>query len=136
MVDISVYMAIGCDHHGFLALVVSKATVKILAVKNDPDAHRVCTAVLVGAFVISNSVSTSIWSSFFGVVGLLLRGMSYPAAPFLLGIILGPMADNGLRRALILSGRSDTILYSADQHDLCWRDHPDGADSNSMPSAG
>ena len=38
--------------------------------------------------------------------------MSYPAAPFLLGIILGPMADNSLRRALILSSGDPTPFFT------------------------
>ena len=38
--------------------------------------------------------------------------MAYPAAPFLLGIILGPMADNNLRRALILSNGDPTPFFT------------------------
>ena len=46
------------------------------------------------------------------MVGLLLREMSYPAAPFLLGIILGPMADNSLRRALVLSSGDPSPFFT------------------------
>jgi len=42
----------------------------------------------------------------FGIVGLLLRATDIPSAPFLLGVILGPMADSNLRRALIISNGS------------------------------
>ncbi len=103
VIDISVYMAMSAIVMVFLALLVSKVTVKILTVKSTilmPIVYVLCT---VGAFVISNTIFDIYLVFIFGLVGLLLREMSYPAAPFLLGIILGPMADNSLRRALILS---------------------------------
>jgi putative tricarboxylic transport membrane protein len=103
VVDISVYMAISAFTMVFLGLLLSKATVRILAVKSTilmPVVYVLCT---IGAYVISNSIFDIYLVFVFGVVGLLLREMSYPAAPFLLGIILGPMADNSLRRALVLS---------------------------------
>ncbi len=95
-----------------LALLVSKATVRILTVKSTilmPIVYVLCT---VGAYVISNNIFDVYLVFIFGVVGLLLRGMSYPAAPFLLGIILGPMADNSLRRALILSSGDPSPFFT------------------------
>ena len=95
-----------------LGLLLSKVTVKILAVKSTilmPIVYVLCT---VGAFVIDNSIFDIYLVFVFGIVGLLLREMSYPAAPFLLGIILGPMADNNLRRALILSNGDPTPFFT------------------------
>ncbi|MBP2667509.1 MAG: protein of unknown function transrane [Firmicutes bacterium] len=100
---ISIYMTISAFTMVILGLLLSKITVRILAVKSTilmPIVYVLCT---VGAFVIDNNIFDIYLMFAFGVVGLLLREMSYPAAPFLLGIILGPMADNNLRRALILS---------------------------------
>ena len=112
VVDISVYMAISAITMVFLALIVSKATVRILSVKSTilmPIVYVLCT---VGAYVISNSIFDIYLVFIFGLVGLLLREMSYPAAPFLLGIILGPMADNSLRRALILSSGDPSPFFT------------------------
>ena len=112
VIDISVYMAMSAVAMVFLALLVSKVTVRVLAVKSTilmPIVYVLCT---VGAFVISNNIFDIYLVFIFGVVGLLLRGMSYPAAPFLLGIILGPMADNSLRRALILSSGDPTPFFT------------------------
>lgn len=112
VIDISVYMAMSAIAMVFLALLVSKVTVKVLAVKSTilmPIVYVLCT---VGAFVISNNIFDIYLVFIFGVVGLLLREMSYPAAPFLLGIILGPMADNSLRRALILSSGDPTPFFT------------------------
>ena len=112
VIDISVYMAMSAIAMVFLALLVSKVTVKVLAVKSTilmPIVYVLCT---VGAFVISNNIFDIYLVFIFGIVGLLLREMSYPAAPFLLGIILGPMADNSLRRALILSSGDPTPFFT------------------------
>lgn len=112
VIDISVYMAMSAIAMVFLALLVSKATVRILAVKSTilmPIVYVLCT---VGAFVISNNIFDIYLVFVFGVVGLLLREMAYPAAPFLLGIILGPMADNSLRRALILSSGDPSPFFT------------------------
>ena len=112
VIDISVYMAMSAIAMVFLALLVSKVTVRVLAVKSTilmPIVYVLCT---VGAFVISNNIFDIYLVFIFGIVGLLLREMSYPAAPFLLGIILGPMADNSLRRALILSSGDPTPFFT------------------------
>jgi putative tricarboxylic transport membrane protein len=39
----------------------------------------------------------------FGLVGILFRAASYPLAPIVIGIILGPLLENNLRRSLLIS---------------------------------
>ena len=41
-----------------------------------------------------------------GVLGFLMRRYDYPLAPVILGIVLGPLIDNNLRRAMIMSDGS------------------------------
>ena len=48
-----------------------------------------------------------------GVLGYLLRRLGYPVIPVLLGLILGPMLESNLRRALILSEGDPLILVSS-----------------------
>ncbi|KKC35317.1 tripartite tricarboxylate transporter TctA [Devosia epidermidihirudinis] len=47
----------------------------------------------------------------FGVLGYLLRRFGYPIAPVVVGLILGPMAEQQLRRALAISQGDVTILF-------------------------
>lgn len=135
VVDISCYMAISAITMVLLALVVSRVTVRILTVSTIlmPIVYVLCT---VGACVISNSIFDIYLVFVFGVIGLLLRGMSYPAAPFLLGIILGPMADNSLRRALILSSGDPTPFFTRPISLIRHSHHPDGRSPNSRHSVG
>ena len=46
----------------------------------------------------------------FGVVGFLMRKFHYPAAPLLLGFVLGPLLEEHLRRAMIIS-RGDPSIF-------------------------
>jgi putative tricarboxylic transport membrane protein len=49
----------------------------------------------------------------FGVMGYLMRVFGYPIAPVIVGLILGPMAEQQLRRALsIAQGDAMTLLQS------------------------
>ena len=57
----------------------------------------------VGSYALNNAV-VDVWVMFVaGVVGFLFRKASIPLGPLVLGLILGPMMESNLRRALILS---------------------------------
>lgn len=60
----------------------------------------------VGAYALNNAV-VDIWVMFAaGIVGFLFRKAQIPLGPLVLGLILGPMMEANLRRALII-GRGD-----------------------------
>jgi putative tricarboxylic transport membrane protein len=48
----------------------------------------------------------------FGVLGYLMRLFGYPIAPVIVGLILGPMAESQLRRALAIAQGDWTTLVS------------------------
>ena len=57
----------------------------------------------VGAYALNNAV-VDLWAMYAaGVVGFLFRKARIPLGPLVLGLILGPMMESNLRRALILS---------------------------------
>lgn len=66
----------------------------------------------VGVFVI-NGRSVDLWVMFgFGLFGYLLEKVKVPLAPIVLGLILGPLAEQSVRRAM-LSARGDwTELFT------------------------
>ena len=89
-----------------LGLLISRFTVKILQVSPQLLMPVVFLFCVVGSYVINDRIF-DVWVMFaFGFVGLFLSQMKFPSAPFLLGVILGPMADTNLRRALTLSDGS------------------------------
>ena len=46
----------------------------------------------------------------FGLLGYMLRRFGYPIAPVVVGLILGPMAEQQLRRALAISQGDPSVL--------------------------
>jgi putative tricarboxylic transport membrane protein len=58
---------------------------------------------MVGVFAIRNSIFDVGLALLFGVIGLLLRLNGYPVIPLVLGLILGPLAEEYLLRSLELA---------------------------------
>jgi len=65
-----------------------------------------------GAFTISNSVVDGIIALIFGIVGFFMQKYGYPGAPLILGLILGPMAEQNLNRALLISQGDWTVFFT------------------------
>lgn len=68
---------------------------------------------VVGAFALRASVLDMWVMVVAGVVGFVLRMDGYPLAPMVLGLILGPIAEQNLRRSLELSNGSWDIIYTS-----------------------
>ncbi|HSM61730.1 MAG TPA: tripartite tricarboxylate transporter permease [Longimicrobiales bacterium] len=49
----------------------------------------------------------------FGVVGWLMRKAGFPLAPVILGLVLGPLMEKSLRRAMALSGGEWGVLFDS-----------------------
>jgi putative tricarboxylic transport membrane protein len=49
----------------------------------------------------------------FGVLGFLMRRYDYPIAPVVVGLILGPVAESQLRRALQISLGDPMVLVES-----------------------
>jgi len=58
---------------------------------------------LIGVYAVSNTVFDIYIMVLFGVVGYLMKKFGYEPAPLVLAFVLGPMLENNLRKALILS---------------------------------
>jgi putative tricarboxylic transport membrane protein len=67
---------------------------------------------MVGAYVL-NSETFDVWVAIvIGVLGLLFRRFGYPITPLILGVILGPIAEQEFRRALQGSVGDPAILIA------------------------
>jgi TctA family transporter len=56
-----------------------------------------------GTYSVNSSTLEVYFMALFGLVGYLFRKLDCPAAPLLLGMVLGPQLEEQLRRALLLS---------------------------------
>jgi putative tricarboxylic transport membrane protein len=66
----------------------------------------------VGAFALNQTFFDVNVMVVFGIIGYLMRKTNYPAAPFLIAMILEPFAEGNLRRFIILSGGNIFTLFS------------------------
>ncbi|SFR01436.1 tripartite tricarboxylate transporter permease [Poseidonocella sedimentorum] len=76
--------------------------------------HLLFPAVLmficIGTYTVHNNVADVWMVAFFGALGYLMRYLSLPAAPLLLGFVLGPLMEEHFRRAMLLS-RGDFMTF-------------------------
>ncbi len=66
----------------------------------------------IGIYSVNNSGLDVYMAAFFGVVGFLWRKLECPPAPLLLGFVLGPMMEENLRRALLISRGDATVFFT------------------------
>jgi TctA family transporter len=64
----------------------------------------------IGVYSVSSSTFEVCLAAGFGVVGYLLHKLDCPAPPLILGFILGPILEENLRRALLIS-RGDPLIF-------------------------
>lgn len=67
---------------------------------------------IIGAFTLSNNLYHVYVAMGFGVFGFFMKKYGYPAAPLVLGVILGPMAEQNLNRALTISRNDWSVLVT------------------------
>jgi TctA family transporter len=66
--------------------------------------------IVIGVFSINNSAFDVYMVMIFGVVGYIMMLLRFEPAPLLLGFVLGPLMEEHLRRAMLLS-RGDPMVF-------------------------
>jgi putative tricarboxylic transport membrane protein len=84
--------------------------VRLLRVPYQFMAVVVVIICVIGAYSVKNSIFDVGMMVFFGVMGYFIRKGGFPAAPFILSMILGPMLERSLQQSLISSG-GDPIIF-------------------------
>jgi TctA family transporter len=65
----------------------------------------------IGVYTVNNTSFDVMQTAFFGALGVLFAKLECEPAPLLLGFVLGPMMEENLRRALLLS-RGDPSVFA------------------------
>ena len=72
----------------------------------------IVTISAVGVFATDNNVF-DMWIMFaFGIIGYLMRKLDFPAAPAVLGLVLGPLVERSLRQSLTISHGDISIFFT------------------------
>jgi len=72
----------------------------------------IATFALLGAYSINGSVFDVYLMLIIGILGYFLRQYGFPIAPLIIGAILGPLAEQQLRRAMSIADGDFTALVS------------------------
>lgn len=73
----------------------------------------IITLCVVGSYAVNYSWMDVVVMILFGFFGVFLRSHGFPAAPLVLGLLLGPMAESNLRRALIIAQEDEFYLLKS-----------------------
>ena len=84
--------------------------VKLLTVKYDYLFPAILIFCCIGVYSISNAPMDVLLAALFGFIGYVFIKLEVEPAPLLLGFVLGPMMEENLRRALLLS-RGDPKVF-------------------------
>lgn len=67
---------------------------------------------IIGVYSVDQRLFDCWLVGFFGLLGYLMRRLEYPAAPLILGLVLGDLMENAVRQSLMMSRGDVSILYS------------------------
>ena len=73
----------------------------------------VTALAFVSVYAVNGSAFDLGLMTLFGVVGYAMRKLGFPLAPIVLGLVLGPLMEKNLRRALALSGGEWRVLFDS-----------------------
>lgn len=66
----------------------------------------------IGIYSVNNSDFDVYLAAFIGILGFVWRKLECPPAPLLLGFVLGPLMEENLRRALLISRGDATVFFT------------------------
>ncbi|MBD3306293.1 transporter [candidate division KSB3 bacterium] len=84
-------------------MLLSKQVVKILRVPPPLFMPIIGILCVIGSYSLGNNLFNLYLMVPIGILAYFMTEMGYPIAPMVIGVILGPMADENLRRALMVS---------------------------------
>ncbi len=103
---------------GFFGWLISKKAVKLAALPLGLLLPLIMLLSVIGSFAIRNNMFDVYVMLFFGVVGYAMRKTDIPAAPAVLALILGPMAERNLMTSFQMA-KTGIIQYYLTRP-LCW----------------
>ena len=73
----------------------------------------VAALAFVAVYAVNGSSFDLVLMTLFGIVGYLMRKLDFPLAPVVLGLVLGPLMERNLRRAMALSDGDWSVLFDS-----------------------
>lgn len=93
-------------------MLLAKQVVKVLRIPPAVFMPIIAVLCVIGSYALGTKVFNLYLMVPVGIMAYFLTEMGYPIAPLVIGVILGPMADQNLRRALMVSGGSFAPVFT------------------------
>ena len=95
-----------------LRLLGTPLFVRLIAISRHFLWPLVVVFCIVGSFSMTNTMMGVYIMLVFGVFGYVMKKAGFPPGPLILGVILGPIAESNLHRALLISNGHILELFS------------------------
>ena len=95
-----------------LSLAWTRQMVKILLIPRYVLMPTVFIICVTGTYALSGRLFDIYVMFAFGLLGVVMNELDYPVAPLVLGFILGPMAEDNLRRGLMITGGDPSPFFT------------------------
>lgn len=96
----------------FMGFYGAKLFASVLKIREAILVPVILVLSFLGAYSINSSLFDVGIACVFGVVGYVLNKYNFPLAPIVMGLILGPIAEEGLRQSLMMSKGSWSVLVT------------------------
>lgn len=95
---------------GIIGLLIARYVVKVTQVPTSVLCPIIVVLAVVGSYALSSTMYNVYVMIVFGLLGYFMRKADYPASATVLGLILGSMAETGLRQSVAMS-RGNVLAY-------------------------
>jgi putative tricarboxylic transport membrane protein len=97
----------------FLTLLLVPVLAALVFVRTSILFPIVIAVVFFGIYSVSYSTADVLFCLLFGIAGYILTRLNYPMLPILLGVILGPLLERGIRRSLVISQGDVSVFWGS-----------------------
>ena len=95
-----------------IGLVTTRIWMQIVRLPTEALALAIILFTVIGSYMVRTNLSDVLVAIIAGVTGYLMRRGGYSTPALVLGVILGPMMEVNIRRALMISGGSASIFIT------------------------
>ena len=92
-------------------ILLAKQVIKVLKIPTAIFMPIIAVLCIIGSYSIGLNTFNLYLMLIVGIVAFFLTELGYPIAPLVIGVILGPMCDENLRRALMVSKGSFAPIF-------------------------
>ncbi len=95
-----------------VGLLSAKHSPKLLKIPSNILMPIIIILCVVGSYSLGNQLYDVYVAICFGVIGYFMKKFGYPGAPLVLGVILGPIAEENLNRALLVNKNDISVFFT------------------------